>query len=324
MSSIFKGLTVWEVKETLSKIRPYILRTPLIRSYFLEKLLNKEIYLKLEFLQPTRSFKVRGACSKVLSLKESERSMGLVTASGGNHGLGVCYAGKELNTPVTVFLPQNTAREKVEKIKEWGGETKLVPGAWDEADIVGKRYAKKNNLNYIHPFDDINVVRGQGTIALEISEDKNDLDAIVASVGGGGLISGIGVVASQLKPEIKILGAETVGCDAVTQSFRAGYPIALDNITSIADTLGAKQTTENTFRRIKAVVHDMQTVTDTETLEALKILLEKEKILVEPATACSIAALIQKKFDLSGIDKICIIACGSNVSLRQLKEWNII
>jgi threonine dehydratase len=127
-----------------------------------------------------------------------------------------------------------------------------------------------------------------------------------------------------LKPEIKILGAETVGCDAVTQSFRAGYPIALDNITSIADTLGAKQTTENTFRRIKAVVHDMQTVTDAETLEALKILLEKEKILVEPATACSIAALIQNKFDLSGIDKICIIACGSNVSLRQLKQWKVI
>jgi threonine dehydratase len=324
VSSIFKGLTVWEVKETLSKIRPYILRTPLIRSYYLEKLIKKEIYLKLEFLQPTRSFKVRGACAKALSLEDDKRSMGLVTASGGNHGLGVCYAGKELNTPVTVFLPQNTAKEKVEKIKEWGGDAKLISGAWDEADIIGKKYAKDNNLTYIHPFDDIDVVRGQGTIALEISEDRHDLDAIIASVGGGGLISGIGVVASQLKPEIKILGAETVGCDAVTQSFRAGYLITLPAITSIADTLGAKRTTENTLARIKAVVHDMQTVTDSETLDALRILLEKEKMLVEPATACSIASLIQKKFDLSGINKICIIACGSNVSLRQLIKWKVI
>lgn len=324
MSNIFKGLTVWDVKETLSKIRPYILRTPIIRSYYLEKIIHKEIYFKLELLQPTRSFKVRGACSKALSLEDNELKRGLVTASGGNHGLGVCYAGKELNSPVSVFLPKNTAYEKIEKIKQWGGDVRLVPGAWDEANIVGKEFAENNNLTYIHPFDDIEVVKGQGTIALELLEEKHDLDMIIASVGGGGLISGVGVVASQMKPEIKIFGVETVGCDAVTQSFRAGYPITLKEITSIADTLGAKRTTENTLDRIKAVVHDMQTVTDEETLKALKLLLEKEKILVEPATACSVAALLEKKFDLSNVSKICIIICGANVSLRQLRKWKVI
>ena len=311
------------MKETLSQIRPYVITTPLIRSYQLEKLIGKEIYLKLEFLQPTRSFKVRGACAKALSLEKNFLSQGLITASGGNHGLGVCYAGKELNVPVVVFLPQTTADEKVERIKGWGGKTIIFGEAWDEANTKAQEYAQKKGLTYVHPFDDITVVRGQGTIALEVLDQNPYLDAIIASVGGGGLISGLGVVASQMKPEIKIFGVETVGCDAVTQSFRAGFPVTLPAITSIADTLGAKRTTEATLARIKAVVNDMQTVTDKETLDALRLLLEKEKILVEPATSCSIAALLHNKFDLSEVEKICIILCGANISIRQLREWKI-
>jgi threonine dehydratase len=324
MASIFRNLTVSDVKKTLSGIRPFVIRTPLIRSYQLEKIIGKEIYLKLEFLQPTRSFKVRGACAKALSLEKDVLSQGLVTASGGNHGLGVCYAGRELDAPVVVFLPQSTANEKVEKIKEWGGKTIIFGEAWDEANEKAQEYAQKQRQTYVHPFDDLAVVKGQGTIALELLDQNPYLDAIIASVGGGGLISGLGVVASQMKPEIKIFGVETVGCDAVTQSFRAGYPITLEAITSIADTLGAKRTTEDTLARIKAVVNDMQTVTDKEALNALHFLLEKEKILVEPATSCSIAALLQNKFDLSNTEKICIILCGANVSLRQLREWKVI
>lgn len=321
MSNVFKDLTLLEVKETLQQIRPYVLQTPLIRSYYLEELIGKEIYLKLEYLQPTGSFKVRGACSKALSLDKKDLSQGMVTASGGNHGLGVCYAGKELEAPVVVFLPKNTVKEKIEKIKKWGGKAILHGDAWDEANLEAKKYARERKLAYVHPFDDLAVVKGQGTIAIEILEENPYLDAIVASVGGGGLISGVGVVARQMKPEIKIFGVETVGCDAVTQSFRAGYPIILLAITSIADTLGAKSTTETTLARIKAVVDDMQTVTDQETLDALIQLLDNEKILVEPATSCSIAALLQNKFDLTDVKKICIILCGANVSLRQLKEW---
>ncbi|MFX0123561.1 MAG: threonine/serine dehydratase [Candidatus Hodarchaeota archaeon] len=324
MASIFRNLTVSDVKETLSQIRPFVITTPLIRSYHLEKLLGIEVYLKLEFLQPTRSFKVRGACAKALSLEKEVLSQGLVTASGGNHGLGVCYAGRELDAPVVVFLPQNTVKEKVEKIKEWGGKTVLIGDAWDEANKRAQEYAQETGQTYVHPFDDLTVVKGQGTIALELLDQNPYLDAIVASVGGGGLISGLGVVASQLKPEIKIFGVETLGCDAVTQSFRAGYPVTLPAITSIADTLGAKRTTETTLARIKAVVDDMQTVTDSEALGALHILLDKEKILVEPATSCSLAALLHKKFDLKHIEKLCIILCGSNVSLRQLKEWKVL
>lgn len=324
MSSIFKGLTLGEVKETLQQIRPYVSKTPVYRSYYLEKLIGKEIYFKLELLQPTRSFKVRGACSKALSLSREELSKGLVTASGGNHGLGVCYAGKELETKVTVFLPTTTSSEKVEKIKFWGGEAILFGEVWDEADVKAQEYAQEEGLTYVHPFDDLYVVRGQGTIALEFLDEKPYLDAIIASVGGGGLISGVGVVARQMKPEIKVWGVETVGCDAVTQSFRVGYPITLPAITSIADTLGAKRTTETTLNRIKAVVNDMQTVTDKEALDALLLLLDKEKMLVEPATSCSIAALLQNKFDLTDTEKVGIILCGANVSVRQLRDWNVI
>ncbi|UCG03299.1 MAG: threonine/serine dehydratase [Candidatus Heimdallarchaeota archaeon] len=324
MASIFKNLTISDVKETFSQIRPYVISTPLIRSYQLEQIIDKEIYLKLEYLQPTRSFKIRGACAKALSLEKEVLSQGLVTASGGNHGLGVCYAGKELNAPVVVFLPKSTAKEKVEKIRKWGGKTVLYGEAWDEANSKAQEYARGKEQTYVHPFDDLTVVRGQGTIALELLDQNPYLDAIIASVGGGGLISGLGVVASQMKPEIKIFGVETIGCDAVTQSFRVGYPVTLSAITSIADTLGAKKTTEATLARIKAVVNDMQTVTDKEALDALKLLLDKEKILVEPATSCSIAALLLNKFNLSEVKKIGIILCGANVSLRQLKEWKVI
>ncbi|UCE12420.1 MAG: threonine/serine dehydratase [Candidatus Heimdallarchaeota archaeon] len=324
MSIIFKDLTLMEVKETLGQIRPYIIKTPVIRSYYLEELIGKEIYLKLEYLQTTRSFKVRGACSKALSLDSEDLSNGLVTASGGNHGLGVCYAGRELEAPVVVFLPTNTAKEKLSKIKRWGGKVILHGEAWDEANLKAQEYAQEKNLAYVHPFDDLAVVRGQGSIALELLEQNPYLDAVIASVGGGGLISGLGVVARQMKPEIKIFGVETIGCDAVTQSFRKGYPIILPAITSIADTLGAKRTTEATLTRIKAVVDDMQTVTDQEALDALILLLEHENILVEPATSCSIAALLQNKFNLSNLEKICIVLCVANVSLRQLKEWKVL
>jgi threonine dehydratase len=313
---------LWDSRETHRQIKPYILQTPLIRAHNLETLINKEVYLKLEFLQPTKSFKVRGACSKALSLDKNELK-GLITASGGNHGLGVCYAGKELDIPVVVYLPETTSEDRIKNIKHWGGKPFLFGEAWDEANFEAQKQAEKLGYTYIHPFDDITVVRGQGTIAVEMLDQKNDLDAIVVSVGGGGLISGIGIAARQMKPEIRILGAETVGADAVTQSFNEGRLVTLPEITSIAKTLGAKCTTEITLKRIKAVVDDMQTVTDQEALDALRLILEKEKIPVEPATSCSIAALLEQKFDLTNFSKVGVVLCGANVSLRELEEWNI-
>ncbi|MHA1213973.1 MAG: threonine ammonia-lyase [Candidatus Hodarchaeales archaeon] len=324
MAEIFRGLTVADVSKTLGKIRPYVIKSPVIRSYYLEKIIGKEIYLKLEYLQPTRSFKVRGAFSKALTLTKDELNKGLVTASGGNHGLGVCYAGKELGSPTTIFLPKNTSKDTQDAIKSWGAEIHLVGEAWDESNIAGQEYASKNGKTYIHAFDDIDVVKGQGTIALEFLEQNPYLDAIIVSVGGGGLISGIATVATQMKPEIEVYGVETVGADAVTQSFHSGHLVELKAITSIAKTLGAKKTTQRTLNRIKATVKEMQTVTDEETLEALKMLLKNEKIVVEPAAACTIAALINNKFELENAKKIGVVLCGANITLEELQKWNII
>lgn len=318
----YKGLTLKEANDTLSKIRPYVMRTPMIRAYALEALINKEVYYKLEFLQPTRSFKVRGACSKVLSLKHCEE--GVVTASGGNHGLAVCYISNELKIPAIVYLPENTAVEVIESIKFWGGTPVLHGSSWDEANKQAQEYAEKMDLPYIHAFDDTAVVRGQGTIAVEMLNERSELDAIFASVGGGGLISGIGMIARQMKPEIHIYGVETIGADAVTKSFRAGKIIRIPAITSIAKTLGAQETTETMLSRIKSNINDMQTVTDNETLNAMKFLLEEEKILVEPATACIIAAILNEKFDLSSFTHIGLVLCGANVSIRELKKWKLI
>jgi len=321
-TNFYKGLSLQEANKTLSKIRPYVMRTPMIRGYALEALLNKEVYYKLEYLQPTRSFKVRGACSKVLSLEHCEE--GVVTASGGNHGLAVSYICNELKIPAIVYLPVNTTNEKIESIKFWGATPVLHGSSWDEADQQAQQYSKDMELPYVHAFDDTAVVRGQGTIAVEMLNDRSDLDAIFVSVGGGGLISGIGMIAHQMKPEIHLYGVETVGCDAVTQSFRKNEIVRIKAITSIATTLGAQETTETTLSRIKANVNDMQTVTDKETLKALKFLLDEEKILVEPATACIIAAILNKKFDLSSFKRIGIVLCGANVSIRELQKWNVI
>ncbi len=321
VTNLYNGLTLQEVQTTLSKIRPYVLRTPIIRGYALEALLNKKVYYKLEYLQPTRSFKVRGACSKVLSLEHCE---GVVTASGGNHGLAVSYICNELKIPAIVYLPSNTTKEKIESIRFWGGTPVLHGSSWDEADVKAQEYSKEMKLPYVHAFDDLAVVRGQGTTAIEMLNEQSDLDAIFVSVGGGGLISGVGMVAKQMKPEVHIYGIETIGAHAVTLSFKSGKIERLSAITSIAKTLGAQQTTEDTLARIKVSVNDMQTVTDQSALNALRFLLDEEKILVEPATSCIVAALLDQKFDLSQYEKIGIILCGANVSLRELQDWNII
>ena len=294
----------------------------MIRGHALEALINKEVYYKLEYLQPTRSFKVRGACSKILSLDNCDE--GVVTASGGNHGLAVSYICNELKIPAIVYLPKNTTQETIEEIKFWGGTPVLHGNTWDESNIEAQKYSDRMELPYVHAFDDTAVVRGQGTLAIEMLNDRSELDTIFASVGGGGLISGIGMFARQLKPEIKIFGVETVGCDAVTQSFHGNKIIRIPGITSIAKTLGAQETTEITLARIKANINNMQTVTDDETIKAMKFLLEREKILVEPAAACLVAAIMNEKFDLSPYTKIGIVLCGANVSIRELRKWQVI
>jgi threonine dehydratase len=288
----------------------------------LEALLDKKVYYKLEYLQPTRSFKVRGAFSKILSLEDYQE--GVVTASGGNHGLAVAFVCNELKIPSIVYLPANSTQEVIDSIKFWGGTPVLHGSSWDEANDEAQEYARKMELPYIHAFDDIAVVRGQGTIAVEILNELSNLDALFLSVGGGGLISGVGMVAKQMKPEIHIYGVETVGAHAVTKIFASGKIERLPQITSIAKTLAAQQTTEDTLARIKSCVNDMQTVTDQEALDALKFLLEEEKVLVEPATSCIVASLLKNKFNLSSFEKIGIILCGANVSLHELRNWGVL
>jgi threonine dehydratase len=321
-SGPYKGLLYREVEETRSMIRPYVKETPMIRGHALEARINKEVYYKLEYLQPTKSFKVRGACSKILSLENKEE--GVVTASGGNHGLAVSYIAKELGIPAIVYLPKNTIKEKIQAIEFWGGTPVLYGDSWDEANVKAQEYAKKMDLPYVHAFDDELVVRGQATIALEMLLEKPDLDAIFVSVGGGGLISGIGILAKQMKPEIYIYGVETIGCDAVTQSFRSGKIVELPEITSIATTLAAKKTTESTLARIRASVSDMQAISDEETLKAIKFMLGEEKILLEPAAACIIAALLNEKFNLAPFQRIAVVLCGANISISEIKKWNIL
>jgi len=295
---------------------PHIRKTPLIRSEYFSKKLGCNLYLKLENIQHTHSFKVRGAVSKMLSLSEEVRKRGVIAASGGNHGLGVCYAAQLYHTTAKVYLPKSTPRHKIEKIKTYGGEAILVDGSLDEASKVAQQAAQTEERTYIHPFNDDDVIRGQATLGLEILRDLPRADAIVCSIGGGGLIGGIASYVKSLRPETKMYGVETLGTDSMYQSIHAGKIITLLAITSIADSLGAKAVAEKTFQMTQKNVDELFTVTDAEALEALQEILKEEKQLVEPAASCSLAALTTGKIKNIAGKNIVVLLCGGNFQVE--------
>lgn len=304
-----------EVAQLYSLLAPYVQRTPLLSSEHFSRELNCKLFFKLETLQPTNSFKVRGACSKMLSLSEEVRKKGVVTASGGNHGLGVCYAARLFQTKAQVFLSKKTPKYRVEKIRTYGGEATVIGESVEEATQLATAFAAKEGKAYIHAFNDDDVIRGQATIALEVLEQNPKIDVIVCSIGGGGLIAGISAYAKSIKPETQIYGVETVGADSMVQSIQAGKIITLEAMTSIADSLGAKRVAEKTFEIARKNVDGFFRVTDQETLDTLVELLQVEKLLVEPAAACSLAALTRHKTPSLAGKNVAVILCGANFQL---------
>lgn len=310
-----------EVLAVHDKIKPYIRKTPLIHSEYFSKILQCNIYFKLENIQYTGSFKVRGALSKVLSLPRKERKKTLVTASGGNHGLGVCYAGNKVNMHTIVYLPTTTPSMKIQKIKSLGGEVVLHGEVWDEANEQAMDEAREKDMIYIHPFSDEDVMRGQGTIALEILTETPDIDMIICSIGGGGLISGIARYAKAVKPSIKVYGVETKGADAMYQSITADKIVTLEAITSIAESLGAKRVTEKSFHYVKHFVDGLCVVSDSQAIETIFEILQHEKQLVEPASSCNLAALLTNQIPDFTDKNIAVVLCGGNFPVEELKKY---
>jgi threonine dehydratase len=307
-----------EIEAAASHIRTHLAVTPLVRSDHFSRKLDANVFFKLETLQPTHSFKARGAFNALMQLDDGQRKRGVVTASGGNHGLAVAHAARVLGIRATIYLPESATEAKLAAIRPLGPEIIIHGTAWDDANALAMRIATQTGRTYVHPFDDQAVMAGQGTMVLELLQQMPTPDLIVASVGGGGLISGIISAVKHFSPATQVVGVETVGADSMFQSWKAGRIVELPAITSIAETLGARRTQPAQFEIVTKHISDLVTVSDDSALRALRDILEAEKILTEPAASCSVAALLERKVAFAAGQNIAVILCGANISLDKV------
>ncbi len=297
-----------DIEAARRRIAEYILPTPLT--------VQHGIGYKLEFLQQTGSFKPRGAFNAALQFTPEQRAAGVVAVSGGNHGLGVAYVCGMLGIPATIVMPKSTPEFVVERARRDGAVVELaetIAAAFERTDELTRA-----GRTLLHPFDDERVIAGQGTIGLEMLEQMPDADTIVVSIGGGGVLAGIAIVAKTLKPQMKIVGVETRGADAMRQALDAGHPVQLPAITSIARTLGSPSVTERTLRAMERYVDDCVVVDDRDAVATIVELQETLGIVVEPASSCTYAAL---KLGMVPGKKPLLLMCGRNVRLDEIQAW---
>ncbi len=299
-----------------SVIKDKIHRTPAIRSTYLGKRTQLQLYFKLELFQKTGSFKPRGVLNKLHHLTPEERQRGVVTISAGNHAQALAWAAGQDGISCVVVMPATAARSKVTASRDYGGEVILTEG-----DLMAKclEIQHERDLVLVHPFDDPLVIAGQGTIGHEILEDTPEVGAVIVGIGGGGLISGIATAVKAQKPSVKIIGVEPEGAAAMSASLKRGEPAHLDHTDTIADGLAAPFASKLTLLHVQKRVDDVVIVSDSEITEALKLLLERCKVLAEPAAAATLAALLSGKVTLPhNTTTVCVLG-GGNIDRERLK-----
>jgi len=270
-----------------------------------------ELTLKLECLQVTGSFKARGAVNKLKSLGEAEIGRGLVTASGGNHGLGVAYAGWLARVPARIYLPTSAPKAKAEKLKRLGAQAVFAGTDWYESNKIALAAAEREGLTYIHPFADRAVIAGQGTIALEILEDDPRVDSVLVAIGGGGLIAGVATALKALQPRVKVIGVEPTGAATLFESLKADRIVELKEIKTLAGTLAARRTEPLTFAHVRQNVDDIVLVSDEEMRAAAEWLWFELGLSVELSAAAAIAALRTGRYKPHEKERISVIVCGA-------------
>jgi threonine dehydratase len=308
-------LTLEDIKEARESIKDTCINTKLIYSDEFSKIANNEVYIKPENLQLTGAFKLRGALNKIKKLSEKEKNSGLIASSAGNHAQGVAFSANKLGIKATIVMPKTTPLIKVQATRNYGVDVVLAGEIYDEAYEEAKRLEKEKGYTFIHPFNDIDIMAGQGTIALEILEELQDVDAILVPVGGGGLISGIAVAAKAIKPSIKIIGVEAEGANAMKLSMEANTIINLQSVDTIADGAAVKNPGDIAFTIINKYVDEIITVDDFDLVEAVFILLEKHKLVAEATGVLSLAAL--KKLEFKN-KKVVSLISGGNIDIITL------
>lgn len=312
-------ITLENVLAARERISGRVKRTPLVSSEAASKELGCNVFLKLELFQKTGSFKVRGAFNKVLSIPANARGKGLVAVSGGNHAQAVAYVGSQLGLPSVIFMPQKTPRNYLEATRGYGAEIVLVPSALDAFPKIAEY--ETQGWTSVHPFDDPLVIAGQGTVGAEIVDDLPGVTDIIVSIGGGGFIGGISTVVKALRPAARVWGVETEGADAMTQAIAAGNPVELKSITSIAKTLGAPSVSERTLNMAKKYLERVLLIPDAEAAGALRFLLERAKVLTEPAASCTLAAARRLREHFTPDSQVVCVLCGGNVALSDVCSY---
>jgi threonine dehydratase len=322
--------SVWDLDfvKAAERLKKIINCTPLNYNHHLSKKYNSNIYIKREDLQVGRSYKLRGAYNMMSCLPQEVLSRGVVCASAGNHAQGFAYSCKKLNTKGVVFMPVITPNQKVSQTKMFGEdfiEVILVGDTFDDCAMSAKQYTKENNMTFVPPFDDIKIIEGQGTIALEILNEQPDIDYLFVPVGGGGLVSGVGACFKTMSPQTKIIGLEPLGAPSMKEALAAGYPVTLPHIERFVDGASVQRVGDITFAISKAVLHKMHLVSEGKICSTILQLYNEDAIVVEPAGALAIAALDDFKDEIENKTVVCLVSGGNNDidRMQEIKERSL-
>lgn len=305
-------ITLGEIEAAAARLAGRIRRTPMIDLVSTTTAITEgELLVKLENLQISGSFKVRGATNTLLSLPAGEIEGGLITASGGNHGLGVAAAARSAGVPATIYLPRNTPKAKAAQLAAWGAEVVFEGAVWDDANRRAQIVAAERGLAYVHPFAAPTVIAGQGTVGLEILADAADLDTLVVAIGGGGLMSGVSTAVKACRPAVRVIGVEPTGAPTLRRSLDAGRPIELPSIDTEANTLAPRKSEQINVDIISRNVDDIVLVSDQAMRDAARWLWFEAGIAVELAAAASIAALMTGAVVAEPGERVCALICGA-------------
>ena len=311
-------------EEARARMTPHVYHTPLLTSRMLSEATGFEVRLKAELFQRTGSYKIRGPLNKFTFLSDDEKKRGVICSSAGNHAQGVALAAKIHGIHAVVCMAANATPSKIQATKAYGAEVVLHGAIWDEANERAKQLVAERGYTYIHPFDDEQLMMGQGTVGLELVRDWPDVDVIVVPIGGGGLISGIAMAAKSINPKIRIIGVESSGGPAMKRSVEEGKLVTLDRVDTIIDGLRVKRVGEKTFDVVRQYVDEVVALPDEQIFEAVVWTMHHAKLVPEGAAAAPVAALLHGLVKAPPGSKVAAVLSGGNVNLDQLKglKWN--
>jgi threonine dehydratase len=307
------------IEAARARIRDYIFLSPCLRSAALTRITGLEVYLKMDNLQRTGAFKERGALNKILTLTGEERQRGVIAASAGNHAQAVAYHATQRGIRSQIVMPLMTPLVKVAATRGFGAEVVLHGANYDEAYAEAVRRGESDGMTFLHPFDDAEVIQGQGSIGLEILEQVPEIEAVVVPIGGGGLIAGVACAIKERKPSVRIIGVQTERLPSMLRAREAGRPVTVPAEATIADGIAVRRAGERTLPLVERYVDELVTVDEEEIASAILVLLEREKTLAEGAGAAALAAVLRRKSSLT-TQKTAVLVCGGNIDVSLLAK----